>query len=895
MAHRLSVGRAERALPRVSAILCSLLLAGSSSAESQIPSASHLEVTSSADTAFQNTQSPDVFRALIGAGDPHIDEGFSHSDEYFSEADTKKLLSRLAGASGEPPDGLGVYDLFTCRLDQPLTTLRQRMAALGPNHPYVVQWIKAEQAVLALCKEGRSETAATYAPPSPLATRDPAVARLQRADRAYQAATASFYQGDVTGALRSYDRIARSKSTLRPFALYMSVAIRAGTRPIGVGYQPLEPVARSISAAQALLADPKMKEVHRYAYDLIGWIGDTNQSVEARRAQDRQALAALEEPLSVLETDVQAQRHYADIRDGREFLFSSPKDAAVIWNGAIPEEQTGLRAMAEAARRDPLAEWMIFPVSPYQPQSSDHGAAQASWVLVPAVRGGARVQTELAHLAPNPGDASNPWAHERLMWSEHYDPALWKMVEAEELRAGAAPDQRWADASELDLYHETRTAIMFGGAAGFEQALSHLQPPANPRQMAWSSTIREALRFLMVKGRFAEARRMRDHLELVRLVQIDDERGSDSSLEGGQSFRENGILDVLLLLAEDEAHLAPLLSSRNYDQAPLLNQLSIRELQSLAERGDVPKVDRATFSRTAWARTYALGRPVPARLDKLMRSLNPDITAGWLSRAGRPITPNDRRALQDILVTPALNVLITDYGRRPKTEDARFAGHTVLGIDHNTHDEDDWWCPWRPQTDAALEDQTLAQTLTGFDGDLSPEETQPEAPLGPRSLWDRSRKAILQPLATESVLLRSRDPAEIADLARIRSAPELLTIRTIDWVEHPGFLRSRKGQADALAAAVATTRWGCTWAGAHGVYSHAAFNLLHQRFPQTPAAGRTRYWFNCNGACATADGSDNSPASLRSKQLPSAPTLPRPPSGEIVLEKRIWGSSFAPH
>jgi hypothetical protein len=48
-----------------------------------------------------------------------------------------------------------------------------------------------------------------------------------------------------------------------------------------------------------------------------------------------------------------------------------------------------------------------------------------------------------------------------------------------------------------------------------------------------------------------------------------------------------------------------------------------------------------------------------------------------------------------------------------------------------------------------------------------------------------------------------------------------------------------------LGVAVLTTRWGCQRDGGHGAYSRAAFELLHRRFPNTDAARRTRYWYDC--------------------------------------------------
>ena len=45
--------------------------------------------------------------------------------------------------------------------------------------------------------------------------------------------------------------------------------------------------------------------------------------------------------------------------------------------------------------------------------------------------------------------------------------------------------------------------------------------------------------------------------------------------------------------------------------------------------------------------------------------------------------------------------------------------------------------------------------------------------------------------------------------------------------------------------AVRSTRYGCQMNGGHGAYSKAAWDLLHRKFPDSPAARRTRWWFDC--------------------------------------------------
>ena len=112
--------------------------------------------------------------------------------------------------------------------------------------------------------------------------------------------------------------------------------------------------------------------------------------------------------------------------------------------------------------------------------------------------------------------------------------------------------------------------------------------------------------------------------------------------------------------------------------------------------------------------------------------------------------------------------------------------------------------------------------------------------------------ARLRPLLRQSWLWKSRAPvAEERRLAGMDCAPKLLAERAVRWASAPG---AADGQDDALALAVRATRYGCQRQGGHGAYSKAAFQLLHKRFPQSDAAKRTPYWFDCahfSGGCAS--------------------------------------------
>jgi hypothetical protein len=158
-------------------------------------------------------------------------------------------------------------------------------------------------------------------------------------------------------------------------------------------------------------------------------------------------------------------------------------------------------------------------------------------------------------------------------------------------------------------------------------------------------------------------------------------------------------------------------------------------------------------------------------------------------------------------------------------------------MDHNLNDQDNWWEPRAPDEGVAATHTALELTLAGLDAQVSTDDDSARDP------WTAVEPKILSALRSFSFLLRSADPDEESALSRIPNATQLLSERTIAWVLHPGLFGSRRGQAETLAAAVVATRWGGAAFDGKKSLSREAFRLLHDRFPQSDAAKRTKYWY----------------------------------------------------
>ena len=766
---------------------------------------------------FEHPDAPETFRALTGQGDPQIPPADRAApwDRPRDTPDAALFLRLFPGAAGQSS-----LDPGACRPDYALQTLKARIAQLGADHPYVRRWVEVQRAVFAPCLPGVDKAAAADLPP-PLHIDDKALARLQVQDRAYQVASAAFYRGDMPAALAGFGKIARGESPHRATAVYMAAAIRAGTQKgLWMGAKPLVPAARSVAEVQAILADPSLASVHPQARALLGWIGATAADDASRRAQVLATLADLEQPAARLAQDPAARARYALARgDIDELHFASLQGDPSWWLLAgPPPDFTASRALMDAAGTDPMAAWVLFPASYVQ------GHAWAPFAEVGA-RGWGPLQRYAETAARGEGPSAFAWMRVARSVSLLYLADLWPEVEAEQDQA-AGGDARAIAALSFDFYHQVRLALSASHAPGegdpraFDAAVAHLRSFPFKDSEVYAAARHDGLQYLMTVGRIAEARRWRDE--------------TPPAMDPVPAPYQDAAL--LQVLAEDAAHFTAALGRGDSEGAlPLQNTLSTPTLRSLAARNDAPAVLRARFARVAWARTYALGRTIDPDLDRLMRKLNPAMTAAWSSKPGRPVRANDRRVLLDVLRSPALNILIVDADRDAGPDAAGAEpGPGLTRIDLYNHDDDNWWCAWRRGRNRRDLQRFLRETfygsadLTAIDGETA---------------YDL--QARLAPMLAASYAFRGQDAAEAEALSRIPCAPKLLAERVLDWVRRPGLFETRDGEAEALALAVRATHFGCYSDGPHGVYSKAAWTLLHQRFPTTDWATRTRYWFGC--------------------------------------------------
>ncbi|MGB6759555.1 MAG: hypothetical protein WBE82_16915 [Xanthobacteraceae bacterium] len=357
---------------------------------------------------------------------------------------------------------------------------------------------------------------------------------------------------------------------------------------------------------QAVLADPSLQSIHAMTAALIGWVGANVADSPTRAAQVSEAISALMTSTDRLEHDAQLLKRYEAALSDIDFLHSKfLADPDWVLTGNVPASYQASAALAELAKRAPMAAWVAFPTNAYH---------ERAWVLAAAAPESAAVHSYLNRMGGNSADSKNPWVHENPATSAK---TLSAFVDDElaRLKINVA-DQQAAAGLSLDYYNLIRHLLMdrIDRNANFEIALQRLEGFPYKATLAYGHAIDDSLKYLITEGRLAEARQMRDALEVDR----PEDAMSNTSSAG-----------ALLVLAEDEDHLVHVLASGFHYPREYLNHLSIAELWRLADRSDPNRGDRALLVRAAWSREYAMGRTIRRQHDLLLRDIAPEITATW--------------------------------------------------------------------------------------------------------------------------------------------------------------------------------------------------------------------------------------------------------------------------
>ena len=788
-----------------SSVLSLALLAGPVLAQTCEPA----KLAEAVDRYWAEPFSARNWRVLQGLGDPMIEPSQAGGDTWASQERWRKLTAEIM------PESQDLQSVsWNCRISYPLSVLEKRIGALGKEHPYVKQWLLAQEQVMRACTSEQGEVAL----PPPLETDAATFANRQAMDRAYQEASIAFYR-DREKAIPLFRAIAQSNSQHRAAARYNVANLLANAK------QP--EAARK--EAEAILTDPSVASVHSITRELLGYIANQEDTAAGWTQLINGAVATLETPADKILASEDLKKEYATALTDIDFVGVREKSDDWWLTGTLPENPTISKSLVDASRQHPMALWMMAGQSAnerykFAPWSLVGGKWQArmaqymdtAFAIQPSgakVTGLARDMLTVMAASPNDGVRA-------LFW----DKAKAAMAAAEK-SCGTAPETA---AAGFLLNHAVRLSAMAGNT---DEAIAALEAVPFKQAKAYTiGAVHGLAQYLAAQGNVEDARKLRDRLITPDLL---NGLASDDAAVGRDQFAS-----VLALIAEDEAKWKEaVLRSGDPASDVTFNLLSAKTLWALSEDTAFSAQDRALFARAAWTRDYGLVRRVDGEKLEALHALNPEIKAVYDKvKADYPdISPRNQRLLT-ILRSPAHNILVAMPGGW-NAESIKPESFTE--IDGWNPNDKNWWCPM--ETDRQLQalrkqaDDALGMpSETGFVMRYLGDVYDPEL----RAQIAGKRDGVL----TAHPMVKAVSWKELRELSRMDQAPKRLTEAAVRWAKNS---RGKDGAGEALALAVKTTRYGCNWHGGHERYSKAAQQLLVRKFDGTPWQQQTPYWFGC--------------------------------------------------
>lgn len=356
-------------------------------------------------------------------------------------------------------------------------------------------------------------------------------------------------------------------------------------------------------------------------------------------------------------------------------------------------------------------------------------------------------------------------------------------------------------------------------AAALQQAAANI-PPTSP---AFASASFYSIRLDVATGRAAAARTKLDDLlhkhassfnrSALNLLQqqrvlvsqnLEDFLAYAQRIPGGLSWNDDG-REVPVDEAEASEDLKSLQGKALFDSdaGDILNyEMPLAVLRQIPESTVLPDHLRRDVTQAVWLRAVLLGDAATATaLVPRLKALVPEMTP-LLDNYATTRDPAAKKfaAIYAWLKFPGLEPVVdTGIGRgQPLNEQESY--------------RDNWWCSAAFSSPASQTDSAEKKTAVAEDKGV------------PVFLSSAQRAAAAK---------------EGATLKAFGAAPNYLCRQVVEWAtKNPSDPRV----PEALHLAVRTTRYGCTDKQT-GRWSKAAYDLLHQRYPNNQWTKQTPYWF----------------------------------------------------
>jgi hypothetical protein len=258
--------------------------------------------------------------------------------------------------------------------------------------------------------------------------------------------------------------------------------------------------------------------------------------------------------------------------------------------------------------------------------------------------------------------------------------------------------------------------------------------------------------------------------------------------------------------SEDEEKKPKDLLFNRYPAEVFLKRMPLAMTAEAARSTELPANLRREVARSAWVRAVLVSDAgVATQMDEALKELDKPL---WTSMEGyRSATNAEEKRFAGIFV------ILNNPGMKPSVRESSLRSATLGEIDNY---RDNWWC-------ASMDGgPNWGQARGGYD-----EKTRMEADAKfpfPEWVNEKEREAAQQ---------------EWKKLGEVGTAPNYLALETLGYAKkHPGDARVPQ----ALHLVVRATRYGCTNEETSRL-SKAAFEFLHEHYPQSEWAGRTKYYY----------------------------------------------------
>jgi hypothetical protein len=776
-----------------------------------------------------------AWRKINGLGDPGIEPGSIYDDSWQQREEWKKLVQQIA-----PEQQEAANPAYECRIGYPLSVLKQHIASFGVADPYVKQWVNTQAAVIKACGAGQG---AQIALPDAQGVKAEQTSLLQN-DRAYQAASIAFYT-DKPKAIELFRAIAATNSPHKAAARYNIANLLANQRNI----------AEARKEVQAILADPSLKSVHAITEELDGYISNIEDTPAGWTALIDRTVATLSASETAITASEDAKKRYSSALYDISYVGVGAKQGDWWITNTMPADPTISKALADAARKHPMALWMMTG------QTIDQHFNQAPWSLVgPKWQAwNASIIDRALALQPAAGSLAGLSKDSLLALKAGGDDTSRKQLWSQAQAAAAAARSSCGNAKETGaLAALASNAVRVSAQAGqYDEALAGIKALGISNTKLYRDAIVSRLaEHVLASGKAEEGRKMRTALDL--------ETFAKSLSSSDASVAKEELASFLEWIAEDKEHwltAVGLMSSKL--SSPTLNLLPAKMLRELSVSDAFTAQQKALLSRAAWTRDYVrAGLPAKSTTDAML-ALNPQVQQSMDKlKADYPNLKGKDLWLLTILRNPRFGVMVNSPDWTDPIEADR---EDFSAIDYYDHNDKNWWCPL--EIDRNLE--AIRKDYDSTSGILAANEyhakdLQPLLEVGAMDGAAKSRDELLK----AHPMIKAVSWKEAGQLAKARSAPSSLSRAAVALAKSG---RAAAAAPEALGRAVLATRYGCTWHGRHGSYSKDAQQLLKRKFPQSEWAAKTPYWFDC--MYVTWDKDYNRVADCKPKEWPKQAPL----------------------